>query len=279
MVLTDYILLVGIGFVVGIVAGFIGIGGNVILIPIVLYYLKLSGIPETVLTHITYGSMLLVTFVTAISTTIRMHIQKMILWKLVPWLVLGSILSTQGLGSILKSIQGSFLQLAFATFIFILGVRWFFARNQKDPENPRFIKPFSLVITGIVIGAISLLTGLGGGIILIPLLAGYYHISTLYLAGTSGAVLIFTALSAVVSYLWSGWGHPDLPKGALGYLLPHLSFIIAIGTIPGAQIGAKLNKQYGKQWFRLVFAIIQIGMSSWMFWNLKEDILGWLGLE
>lgn len=276
MVFFDYVLLAGIGFFVGILAGFIGIGGNVVLIPTVLFFLKHRGIHESVLTHITYGSLLLVTMVTAISSTVRMHIQRLILWQLVPWIVFGSIIATQAMAPILRNLKGFFLQFIFAFILLILGIQWFLTRKQTDPLTTRNIKPLSLFITGILIGVISVLTGLGGGILLIPLLAGYFFVSTQYLAGTSSAVLVFTAFSAVLSYLWSGLGHPNLPKGAIGYILPQLSLVIAIGTVPGAQIGAKLNQKYAKKWFRLAFACIQILMSLWMFWNLKDELLSWL---
>lgn len=275
MELSHVLLLISAGFGVGILAGFIGIGGNIVLIPLILLFLKGQGIPDSVRTHLTYGTMLLVTVFTALSSTFRMHRQKMILWRLVPWLVIGSLVSTQSLGALLKLLHGSILQLFFAVMIFVLGVRWFITRNQADHPEMRHLKILPLVASGFLIGVISLLTGLGGGILLVPLLSSYFFVSTKYLAGTSSAVLIFTALSAVISYLWSGLHHPDLPSGAIGYVLPQLSIIIGLGTIPGAQLGAYLNKKYAKRWFRLAFATLQLLMSSWMFWNLRDDFINW----
>ena len=129
-----------------------------------------------------------------------------------------------------------------------------------------------MALSGMVIGVIALLTGLGGGIILIPLLSGVFGIPTKNLAGTSSAVLIFTASAAAISYLWGGIGVAGLPEGAIGYVWPKVAIAVAIGTIPGAQIGAVWNKRHAKQWFRVTFAVVQIFMSVWMFTRAIQEL-------
>ncbi len=90
------------GFFVGLLAGFIGIGGNIILIPLTLELFREQGVPANVRTHLAMGSMLTVTSVTMISSTIRQTMQKLVMWRFVPWFVAGSLLSTQLLGGVLK---------------------------------------------------------------------------------------------------------------------------------------------------------------------------------
>ncbi|MDK9699447.1 MAG: sulfite exporter TauE/SafE family protein [bacterium] len=267
----DIPLLIAAGFFVGIIAGFIGIGGNVVLIPITLELFRAWKIPEEVRTHLTYGTMLLVTVVTAVSATVRQHFQQLILWKLVPYFVLGSIAATQLFGSILKHVHGNTLQLFFAVMIFALGVRWFFTRNHPDAPQTRLLNPWLMFLCGMLVGVISLFTGLGGGVIMIPLLSSLFHVPTKNLAGTSSAVLIFTAASATASYLWGGVGVEGLPPDAIGYVWPKVALLVAIGTVPGSQIGAVLNKKYAKQWFRVTFAAIQILMALWIFSRIWKE--------
>ncbi len=265
MSLFELVIFICSGFCVGILAGFIGIGGNIILIPITLEMLRAKGVPESVRTHLTYGSMLAVTVVTALSSTIRQSMHKLVLWRLVPWFVVGSLISTQLLGRFLKQISGSTLLFFFATMILVLGIQWFVTRNRPEHHEPRLLTWWIMLSGGFVIGAVALMTGLGGGVILIPLLATLHRVPTKNLAGTSSAVLIFTAASAATGYLIGGLGVPDLPSDAIGFIWPKITLAVIVGTIPGAQIGAILNKKYSKQWFRITFALVQIIMSFWMF--------------
>ena len=163
MFVSDYFLLIGAGFFVGILAGFIGIGGNVVLIPIALELFRARGIPDEVRTHLTYGTMLTVTVITAISSTIRQHFQKAVLWRLTPWIILGSIIATQTMGSQLRAISGSTLQFFFAVMILTLGVRWLVTRNHPDAPEMKNLKWHYMLGSGFLIGIISVLTGLGGG--------------------------------------------------------------------------------------------------------------------
>ena len=272
MGITELLIFTISGFFIGLLAGFIGIGGNIILIPLTLEIFRAHGIPSSVRTHLAYGTMLSVTAITMLSSTIRQTMQKLVLWRFVPWFVVGSLLSTQLLGGTLKNIHGSTLQFIFATMILILGVQWLIHRNRPDSIELCNLHIWLIVLGGILIGVIALLTGLGGGVILIPLLAGVFGVPTKNLAGTSSAVLIFTASAAALSYLWGGIGVSGLPEGAVGYVWPQVAIAVVVGTIPGAQIGAILNKKHASKWFRLTFASVQILMSIWMFARAIQEL-------
>jgi len=176
------------------------------------------------------------------------------------------------IGRCAENIHGSTLLLIFASMILVLGIQGFLSRNKPEAETMRNLNGWLMLGCGVLIGIIAILTGLGGGIILIPLLVGLFGVPTKNLAGTSSAVLIFTSAAAALSYLWGGIGVPGLPEGTIGYVWPKVSIAVAIGTIPGAQFGAILNKKHASKWFRVTFASVQILMSVWMFSRAFEEL-------
>jgi uncharacterized membrane protein YfcA len=101
------------------------------------------------------------------------------------------------------------------------------------------------------------LSGLAGGVVLVPALALILGVPTGWLAGTSSAVIVFSALAAGLGYV-TATPATDLGWGFNGFTCLPVSGLLIITAIPGAQFGAWTNRRTGSVLFRRIFAILML---------------------
>jgi uncharacterized membrane protein YfcA len=108
--------------------------------------------------------------------------------------------------------------------------------------------------TGFIVGAVSSLAGVGGGVFAIPMMYNFLKFPLKKALGTSSATIVITALASSIGYAVKGWGNTLLPEYTIGYVDYVHSIPIIIGTLPAARFGAmiahkthvdKLRKYYG----------------------------------
>lgn len=248
-----------VGIFVGLAAGFFGIGGGLIAIPIFLWVFEANNLGGDYYVQLAFGTNLFIIIFTSIFASYRHTKNKFVIWKAVPIIAFFSIIGAL-VGSRLASIlPGNFLKFIFALFLLYAAVRLLFVKTEGDLKNPNVInlhyKKTLLLLIGMLSGFISGLTGLGGGIIAIPLMISLLHIPIKSVAGTSSSIMIFTALAATSGYILSGWEKPDLPIGTMGYVYFFAAFPVLIGSVTFAQVGAYLNNQISPNKLRYFFVI------------------------
>ncbi|MBU0509808.1 sulfite exporter TauE/SafE family protein [bacterium] len=250
-----------LGFGTGVVGGFLGIGGGVIITVVLLEWFKAQGIPLDLRFHLAFGTTLLAIFGTAASATATYARMKRVLWPAatimgaaaVATSLLGSWLAAESSGPVLKTFLAAFCVV---NAILLL-------RNSRASSdgNSRKALPKYLVI-GALAGLVSAYLGLAGGVVMVPLMLLWVRLPAEKAPGTSSAVGILTSLVGAVGYAWQGSGAAHLPEGAWGFVLPSLAIPVMIGTIAGAPIGSLLNRRFGRKSFRYAFAIFLILMAA-----------------
>jgi hypothetical protein len=160
---------------------------------------------------------------------------------------LGPLLATHLPGGILKRLFA--ILLLASTYQLLRGNR---TRNNLEPNNSLVL----LVVTGAAAGLVGTLLGVAGGIIMVPMMLDVMHFPEKVAAGTSSAVGIAVAVFGAVGYIIHGTGITGLPAGFWGYVHPATALWLAVGSIPGAQLGAYLNRKWGGRTFRVLFAIV-----------------------
>ncbi|MEN8008592.1 MAG: sulfite exporter TauE/SafE family protein, partial [Candidatus Krumholzibacteriota bacterium] len=113
------------------------------------------------------------------------------------------------------------------------------------------------LLVGAGVGLVSGMSGLAGGVVLVPALALILGVPTGWLAGTSSAVIVFSALAAALGYLTSAPA-AALGPGFHGFTCLPVAGLLAITAIPGAQFGAWANRRTGSVLFRRIFAILML---------------------
>lgn len=259
-----FTLLLG-GCVSGFLAGFFGVGGGIILVPFLLIYFGSIGVSSLVATHLSFGTSLLVIIFASLASAYQYHRNGYIIWKAVFTIGLGSIVGA-GIGSMVAGgLEGKVLQRFFAVVVVIAAARLLSEQRRPKGDLEPKLAVLGLAGTGLAVGTVSSLAGVGGGMISIPVMYTLLHFSMKRALGTSSATIVLTAAAGAIGYAVRGWGNPLLPSGTVGYVdFLHAIPLIA-GTVPLAIIGARVASKTKSSTLRKVFAALLLIVAFKMF--------------
>lgn len=248
------LLILGLGLLAGFVAGFVGVGGGIIMVPILLELFRSWGVPEDGIVQAAMGTSLTVAIFSVSSSIVRHGRQKRILWGLVPYLAPGSMLGGWIAVRVAVLLPGLVLQWVLAGLMTLAALRMLLEKEIKDRDDFR-VRWWQGLLVGIGVGMVAGLSGLAGGIVLVPALALILGVPSGWLAGTSSAVIVFSALAAALGYITAT---PPTPLGAgfTGYSCLPVAGLLAVAAIGGAQFGAWTNRRTGSLLFRRIFAVL-----------------------
>ncbi|MHA1277734.1 MAG: sulfite exporter TauE/SafE family protein [Candidatus Helarchaeota archaeon] len=266
------IILLVTGLAVGTVSGLLGVGGCFIMVPVQYWVLIAMGIDPTIAIRIAFGTNLLVVLPTAISGAFRHHKNEAVLWR--PAIILGIVGALAGaVGAFVASLLSStVLTIIFGSAILIGSLRMITAQPIRV-EGEADQVTWHYLIWGIIIGFATGLIGIGGGVLMVPIMVIFLNFHMREAVGSSTAMMIFTALGGSISYMLLGLGQTGLPPYSIGYV-NILQWVILAGTsVPMAQIGAYIANKIRPAALKWVFIIVMIYMGLKMI-----GIFAWLGL-
>lgn len=255
MTLLEISLLFLGGAVSGFLAGFFGVGGGIILVPILLFYFQTTGVSSLVATHLAFGTSLLIVILTSLSSGVQYARNGHVVWKGVTYIglmsVVGSVIGSQFAGSL----QGKTLRQIFAAVVVISALRLMMETRKPKQELLPEIQVPPLLVTGFFVGLLSSLAGVGGGILSIPVMHSILKFPLKKALGTSSVTIVITALAAGIGYVVTGWGNPLLPRYTLGYVDYVHALPIIVGAIPMATVGAKVANTTRVVKLKRIFAV------------------------
>ena len=250
----NILLLLLAGGLAGFLAGYFGVGGGIILVPILLIFFKSIDVTSLVSTHLAFGTSLLVVIFASLTSAYQYTKNGHVVWRAVVFIGVASVVGAAFGSNIAGELQGKTLQRIFAAVVVIAALR-LLTEGKKPKEEPQpNLAPPGLAGTGLVVGLVSSLAGVGGGVFAIPMMYNFLKFPLKKALGTSSATIVITALASSVGYIVKGWGNTLLPDHTLGYVDYFHSIPIIIGTLPAARFGAtvahkthvdKLRKYYG----------------------------------
>jgi hypothetical protein len=224
------------GAVAGTLAGLLGIGGGVIIVPIVTLLFEGHGVPHGMAIKMALGTSLATIVVTAMSSIYTHHRKGAVDWGLFrimgPAVFVGSLIGA-GLADI---IPGDALYIAFILFLFAISAQMAMGRVGAHRALPG---KAGLVAVSTVVGTLSALMGIGGGAMHVPFLS-YCGIPVKRAIATAAAVGLPLALSASAGYIVGGLNEQGIPAGSIGYVnLPVFGGVVAASLL-FAPLGATL---------------------------------------
>ncbi len=204
------------GCVSGFLAGLLGVGGGIIVVPILYLLFPALGVPEEVRMHLAVGTSLATVIPNAI-TSARSHRQRgsldtALLGKLAPPILAGVVA-----GSIFggKS-SGTVLIFIFATIALLVAFYMSFRRDHWIIQRDLTRSPAWRIPVALLIGWFSVLMGIGGGTLSVPLL-NLFNVDMRRAVGTGAAIGIVIGIPGLIGFIATGWGNPLLPPFSLGY--------------------------------------------------------------
>jgi uncharacterized membrane protein YfcA len=246
--------LVCIGTLAGFSSGLLGIGGGVILNPILLFFLRSKGVPWDVVTHTVFGTSLMVIIFSSMASAYHHNTRGRVLWNISFPLAFASIAGSFAGSYVVAHISGIMLAKLFGFLLIIVSLRMLMQLEDRGSDDVR--RGLSSVFPiGIITGFVSSMFGIGGGVVSIPLMVIILHVPVRKVAGTSSGAIIITATAGVLGYIYNGWGKPLVPSPSLGYVLWGAAIPLAFGSVFGARLGAKVNFRLNALWLRRVFAL------------------------
>jgi uncharacterized membrane protein YfcA len=259
--ILQYASLFFTGILTGTASGLFGVGGGFLMTPVQFWLYTTGGMDSTIATRLAFGTSLAVMIPTMISGTVAHHNRGAVNWR--AGMTMGCAAIGGGFlgGTIATHLPGLVLRELFAVFILVMAARMVWHIHSCTVCEPGG-SVAAYILIGFFIGVVSGLAGIGGGILLVPVLVILLGYPMHTAVGTSSACLIFSTAGAVTAYIINGLGTAGLPPYSIGYVDLVTFAILAATTIPLAQFGVRCAHGCSGRTLQLAFAgvLILIGM-------------------
>lgn len=249
---TMLVAMIAAGVVGGFIAGLLGVGGGIVIVPVLHEILTFLSLDPEIRMHVAVGTSL----ATIVATSIRSmhaHYQRRSVDTalLRAWAIpicAGVIVAI----FIAGFVDSSVLKLVFAAVAALVACYMAFAPagltlGRRLPGQPGH------ALIGAGIGGFSTLMGIGGGTLTVPVLT-LYNVPIRLAVGTAAAIGLIIAVPGTVGFIINGWGHPSLPPGSLGYVNLFGFAAIIPATLLLAPVGAAVAHRVGGGVLRMAFA-------------------------
>lgn len=262
-----FVFVAGAGVVAGFLAGVFGIGGGAILVPVFFQAFGWAGVDDAVRMHVSVGTSLAIIVPTSLRS-FSSHYKK----GAVALDVLRSFAITVPIGVlfatlVIASISSSELRIVFAIIAIIVGFRLILHRDtwQLGSDIP---KGSIRWVAGVVIGFLSMLMGIGGGVLnntFMTLFGRPIHQAVATSSGTG----ILISVPGLLGAVWAGWGVANLPPLSTGYV-NWIGFAVVIPvTLYMAPLGANFAHKLEKRQLELSFGIFLLLVAARFFYSVS----------
>ncbi|RFC34945.1 MAG: putative membrane protein YfcA [Candidatus Nitrotoga sp. SPKER] len=253
--ITLYIVL---GAFVGFMAGFLGLGGGGILVPLLASIFIYQGMSEDSVVHLALGTSLACMIISS-SASIRAHAARStVMWPVVrgmaPGIMVGAFLTAQ----VASTINPSYIALFFTLFMALIAGQMYLNWQPKPSQKPTSFR--GLIVAGIGIGSVSALAAVGGGFLTVAYL-GYKNIDMKKAIGTSAAIGFPIAVTGTIGYMMSGWTKTLNDPYTLGYIYVPAFLVISIASFITAPYGARYSHSLPEAYLKKIFAAISLILS------------------
>jgi len=260
MELIYIIALVLTGIVVGFAGGLLGVGGCFIMIPVQYWILTSMGLDPGIAILIAFGTNLAVVLPTAISGAYGHNKKGAVAWNAAVTMGIAGFAGALVGGYIATLIPGQYLTALFGLVILLSAIRMLTAKPPAVDAKP-VDDVVTFLLWGIPLGLLSGIIGIGGGVLLIPVMVLVLHFKMHTAVGTSTALMIFTALGGTIAYIINGWGVAGLPAYSIGYVNLLQWALLAIPSIAMAQVGVRVAHKLPAKQLKYVFIAVMIYMG------------------
>jgi uncharacterized membrane protein YfcA len=255
--LVYVLVLLATGIVVGFACGLLGVGGGFIMVPVQIWVLTAAGIEPTIATRVAFGTSLAVVLPTALSGCHGHSCRGVVLWRPGIYMGLSGLFGAILGGTIASHAPADLLKTIFGLVVLAGALRMLLAGKIKPPSEPRS-GLLQYIIWGFGVGIISGLSGIGGGVILVPVMIMIMGFGILQAVGTSSVAIALNSVGGIISYAVNGWGVPGLPPYSIGYINLLQFGLLAGASVLTAQLGVRYAHRIPGELLRRIFIILMI---------------------
>lgn len=257
--------LLALGLVAGFLAGLLGVGGGMMMVPFMTFLLGQRGVPADEAVKMAIATSMATIMFTSLSSVRAHHKKGAVRWDLVrgmaPGILAGGLLAGAGAFALVK---GQALALLFALFVGFSATQML--RNRQPQASRQMPGPLGQGAAGTGVGFLSGLVGAGGAFISVPFMT-WCNVPIHQAVGTSAALGFPIALANTVGYVVGGWSLPPALPGALGHLYLPALLVIASASVTMAPLGARTSHALNVAQLKKVFAVLLYGLAGYMLWK------------
>lgn len=252
----------------GILAGLLGVGGGIVIVPALYFALSLTGSDPALTIQVAVGTSLATIVFTSLSSSwghykrgaLDMQLLKRWAPAILVGVVIGALLGGLVSGYILVAVFGTVAGLVALDMIF------------RKPGNDSVVRSFSKrvwAMTGVFAGAVSAMMGIGGGTVCVPVL-NFLGYDIRKAVGTAAAIGFVIGLPGALIYMATGFGQTGLPPFSVGYVNLVAAGLIIPLTTSFAHVGVRIAHSISQRALRLAFGVFLMLTSIRMF----NDLIG-----
>ena len=257
--------LAALGLGTGFLAGLLGIGGGMLMVPFITIIMGQRGVPADLAVKMAIATSMATIIFTSVSSVRAHHKRGAVRWdivqRLAPGIVIGSLAGSLGVFALLK---GTALAIFFALFVGFSATQMFL--DKKPKPTRQMPGTGGQLAAGGIIGFISGLVGAGGGFISVPFMT-WCNVAIHNAVATSAALGFPIAVANVLGYVLSGQSVQGLPAGAFGYIWLPALVVIAACSVFTAPLGARAAHSLPVKKLKRVFASILYLLAAYMLWK------------
>lgn len=252
------------GAIAGVLAGLLGVGGGIVIVPVLFILFDYLEIPPQISMHIAVATSLATIIPTSISSARSHHKKGSIdidmLKSWAPLIFIGAAIG----GVLSKYLASSSLTMIFGVIALLVSINMALPKKVVIADE----LPKGVVGKGLLpsfIGGFSALMGIGGGTLSVPILSAF-SFPIHRAVGTASAFGLVIAIPAVIGFIWSGWSADLRPPYSIGYVSIPAAVLIFSVSVFTAPLGAKLAHSLNPANLKKAFALFLFITSLRMLW-------------
>jgi uncharacterized membrane protein YfcA len=256
------LLLLGTG--TGFLAGLLGIGGGMLMVPVMTLLFSLEAFPPEHVIKMAVATSLATICFTSISSVRAHHLHGAVRWDIVKLLAPGIVVGSYA-GSWLATLLNSrVLALFFALFVGVSATQMLL--GKKPAQTRQLPRPVGMLAAGSGIGALSGMVGAGGGFIAVPFMS-WCNVPIHHAVATSAALGFPIAVAGTLSYVLNGMHIANLPRGAVGYVYTPALIVISLASVLMAPLGARTAHRLDVRQLKRAFALLLYALAAYMLYK------------
>jgi len=253
-----------VGAVAGILAGLFGIGGGLVIVPMMVWVLGWHGVAPEVLMQLALGTSMASIVFTAVSSFLAHHRRGAVDWDIVRRIALGILTGTYGGTFVASLLPTRSLKIFFVGFLFF--VCWQMLTGKRPKPSRQMPGFWGMSLAGLGIGVVSSLVGIGGGTLSVPFMV-WHNIPLHRAIGTSAAIGFPIAVAGALGYVVHGWGAAGRPEWSLGFVFVPALVGIVLASVLTAPLGVRLAHALPVDRLKKIFAVLLALVGLRMLWG------------
>jgi len=256
---TYWLAYSALGSVAGVLAGLLGVGGGIVVVPILAFLFTAQAMPAPVVLHLALGTSLATIAFTSVASLRAHHRAGAVNWQVFRSVTPGILVGTLAGSWLAAQLPTRFLKGLFVAFLFAVALQMILGARPRPAR--RLPGAGGLLGVGGVIGGVSSMVGIGGGSLSVPFLV-WCNVSVHDAIGTSAAIGFPIAVAGAVGYAATGATAAGLPPHTLGFVhLPALAGVAAASVLT-APLGARLAHALPVGPLRKLFALLLLAVGA-----------------